>query len=141
MFEMSPQQVRAFLQESTRTLKLGTIRADGSPHVVPVWFVLDGEDVVFTTSSSSVKARNLQARPRVSVCVDDERPPFGFVSAFGTAMVQRQPADLLIWTTRIAHRYLGAARAQEAGERYATIDDLLVRIKITSMVALGGIAD
>jgi PPOX class probable F420-dependent enzyme len=141
VYEMSREQVRAFLQESTRTLKVATIRPDGSPHVVPVWFVLDGEDIVFTTSSASIKARNLRARPAVSLCVDDDQPPYGFVTVFGTAAVEERPADLLMWTTRIAGRYLGAARAEEAGQRYAAIDDMLVRVTVTSPVALGGIAD
>ena len=36
---MSEEQVRAFLQEGTRTGKLATTRADGRPHVAPIWFV------------------------------------------------------------------------------------------------------
>lgn len=44
---MSPEQVQAFLAEGTRTGKLGTLTPSGHPHVMPVWFVMDGADVVF----------------------------------------------------------------------------------------------
>lgn len=132
---MSPAEVDAFLRYGTRTLKLATVRPGGAPHVVPVWFVVDGEDIVFTTSSGSVKARNLRADPRVSVCVDDERSPFAFVTASGVATLAERPADHLQWTTRIAGRYVGADQAEEAGRRYAEMDDLIVWIRVTSTVA------
>ena len=44
---------RAFVAHGTRTGKLATVRRDGRPHVVPVWFVLDGDDLVFTTGAGS----------------------------------------------------------------------------------------
>jgi PPOX class probable F420-dependent enzyme len=139
MQEMTREEVRDFLMTSTRTLKLATVRANGTPHVAPVWFVLDGADIVFTTPSTSLKARNLGANRNVSVCVDDERPPFGFVSATGTATLSPQPGDLVDWTTRIAARYLGDAEAVAAGRRNAQIDDLLVRIRVSRTVAFSGI--
>ncbi len=139
MQEMTSEEVRDFLLADTRTLKLATVRTNGRPHVAPVWFVLDADEIVFTTPSTSLKARNLSANPHVSVCVDDERPPFGFVSAAGTATLHPHPADLLEWTTRIAARYLGESEAVEAGARNAQIDDLLVRIRVTRTVAFSGI--
>ena len=55
MRKMTEQEWHAFVMDGTRTGKVATARKDGRPHVVPVWFVLDGEDVVFTTSATSVK--------------------------------------------------------------------------------------
>lgn len=49
MPRMTGDEYRDFLVEGTRTAKLATSRPDGSPHVVPVWFVMDGEDLIFTT--------------------------------------------------------------------------------------------
>jgi PPOX class probable F420-dependent enzyme len=132
---MTDGEIRDFLMASTRTLKIATVRPNGVPHVAPVWFVLDGDDIVFTTPSTSVKARNLRANQNVCICVDDEQPPFGFVSATGIATLDVEPADLIGWTTRIAGRYLGEAAAVTAGLRNAQIDDLLVRIRLTRVVA------
>ena len=61
---MSESQWRGFLGEGTRTGKLATVRRDGRPHVVPVWFVLDGQELVFATPSDSIKARTLRRDPR-----------------------------------------------------------------------------
>lgn len=55
------------------------MRADGSPHVVPVWFVLDGDGaMVLNVDGGSIKAKALRRDPRVSLCVDDETPPYSF---------------------------------------------------------------
>jgi hypothetical protein len=49
--EMTPRESREFLRTGTRTAKLATVSADGSPHVTPVWFELDDDDNVFFTTS------------------------------------------------------------------------------------------
>lgn len=140
MRDMSPTEIREFLRHSTRTAKLATVSAGGHPHVVPVWFVLDGDQVVMTIPSSTAKARNLLHEPRVSLCVDDESPPFAFVTLFGKASLESAPSDLVNWTTRIARRYLGDAAAEEAGLRFAEIDDLLVRLSVDKAVGRAEIA-
>jgi len=77
--KMTDEEWRAFVSLGTRTGKLSTVRADGSPHVAPIWFLLDGDDVVFNTAKETVKGRNLARDGRVALCVDDDRPPFDFV--------------------------------------------------------------
>ena len=49
MAQMSDAEWREFVMAGTRTGKLAVTRKDGSPHVTPVWFALDGDDVVLTT--------------------------------------------------------------------------------------------
>ena len=71
---MNEAQWREFIMTGTRTGKLAVALADGRPHVTPVWFVLDGDDVVFTTHQSGVKARALKRDPRVAMCVDHQTP-------------------------------------------------------------------
>jgi PPOX class probable F420-dependent enzyme len=97
MREMSQAERRAFLTEGTRTGKLATVRADGSPHVVPIWFALDDDALVFTVDAASVKAKALRRDPRVSVCVDEELPPYAFVLVEGTAVILDDEAAKLRW--------------------------------------------
>ncbi len=85
MEKMTDEERREFLRAGTRTAKLATVRADGRPHVAPVWFVLDGDDLVFTTMATAVKSRNLRRSPRVMLSVDEEAPPFAFVLIEGVA--------------------------------------------------------
>ncbi|MEU4483096.1 PPOX class F420-dependent oxidoreductase [Micromonospora sp. NPDC023966] len=138
---MSDEGWRAFVTAGTRTGKLATVRADGSPHVAPIWFVLDGDDLVFNTGRSSVKGRNLARDPRAALSVDEERPPYAFVTVRGPVTVIDDPVESLPWSTRIAARYMGAERAEEYGRRNAVPGELLVRLRAEHVTGFTGIAD
>ena len=128
-----------------RTAKLAVVRADGSPFVAPVWVDLDTVDgvdqVVFMTSAATIKGKAIVRDPRVSLCWDDELPPFHFVTVHGTATTSTDPAELLAWGTRIGGRYMGAARAAEYGRRNGVAPEMVVRVTPTSIVAKQAIAD
>jgi PPOX class probable F420-dependent enzyme len=141
MYEMSEEEWRALLLEGTRTAKLATARRDGRAHVTPVWFVLDGDDLVFTTARDSVKGRAIRRDGRVSLCVDDEHPPYAYVMIEGTASVSTDLAELRSHATRIGGRYMGEPRAEEYGARNGVEGELLVRIRPTRVVARGGVAE
>jgi PPOX class probable F420-dependent enzyme len=136
MKQMTPSEWRAFLLSGTRTAKLASVRSDGRPHVAPVWFDLDGNDLIFMTGRDTVKGKNILRDPRVMLSIDDERPPFAFVLIEGTAVASELlPAELLPWSTRIAKRYMGAERADAYGKRNAVIGELLVRVPFTKVIA------
>jgi len=138
---MSADARRAFLNAGTRTGKLATVRADGRPHVAAVWFVLDGDDVVFMTGSKTVKGRNLRRDPRASLIVDDENPPFSYVRLDGAVEHADNPPDMLDWSTRIAFRYMGPEMAASYGRRNAVPGELLVRLRPVHIVTEAGVAD
>jgi PPOX class probable F420-dependent enzyme len=137
---MDDAEWRAFVCEGTRTAKLATARRDGRPHVVPIWFVLDSDQFVFTTGEGSVKGRALQRTGIAALCVDDERPPYAFVSVTGTVEISRDQSELLRWATLIGGRYMGAERAEEFGRRNADLDELLVRLHADHVFAQADIA-
>jgi PPOX class probable F420-dependent enzyme len=137
---MSPGEIREFLSAGTRTGKLATTRKDGRPHVVPIWFVLDGDDVVFNTGANSVKGRNIRRDGRVSMLVDDERPPFAYVQLNGRARYEDNPPEMLDWATRIAARYMGEDQADAYGRRNAVAGELLVRLTPAHTVAEANVA-
>ncbi|MFI1471236.1 PPOX class F420-dependent oxidoreductase [Streptomyces wuyuanensis] len=139
--KMSHDEWRAFLGQGTRTAKLSTVRADGSPHIAPVWFLLDGDDLVFSTGKETVKGRNLARDGRVALCVEDDRPPFSFVVVQGRAELSEDPEPLRQWATRIAARYMGEDRAEEFGARNGVPGELLVRVRAEKVQALADVAD
>jgi PPOX class probable F420-dependent enzyme len=138
---MDDRERRAFLCAGTRTGKLATVRPDGRPHVQPVWFVLDGDDLVFMTGAATVKGRNLRRDPRVSLVVDDEEPPFSFVRVDGRAALSEDLGPMREWSTRIARRYMGSELAEGFGARNAVPGELLVRLTPSHTVSEVGVAD
>jgi PPOX class probable F420-dependent enzyme len=137
---MTKKEIRKFLLHSTRTGKLATVRRDGRPHVVPIWFDLDEEVLIFTTGGESVKAKNMKRDPRVCICVDDETPPFAFVQIEGIASLSDDLDKMLQWATRIGGRYMGADQAEIFGKRNAVPGELLVRVTPTKIIAWKDVA-
>jgi len=138
---MSADEAHAFLSAGTRTGKLATVRADGSAHVAPIWFVLDGDAIVFTTGEDTVKGKAIRRDPRVSMCVDDERPPFSYVRVDGEVTISEDVDEMLPWATRIAARYMGDDKADSYGRRNAVTGELLVRLRPAKIVGHKNIAD
>jgi PPOX class probable F420-dependent enzyme len=141
MRELDREGVLRFLAEGTQTGKLATASRTGRPHVAPIWFVVEGDDLVFTTGKGSVKARNLAANPRAALTVDVSEFPYDFAVVRGPVTVVENPPDLLDWTTRIAERYVPAGRAEEYGRRNAAIDELLCRLRVERTTGALEIAD
>lgn len=138
---MTKDQWQKFVSEGTHTAKLSTVRADGSPHIAPVWFLLDGDDIVFNTGADTVKGRNMARDGRVSLCVDDDRPPFSFVTLQGRAELSDRLEEVRDWATRIAARYMGEDLAEQYGARNGVPGELLVRVRIEKVIALADVAD
>ena len=145
MAQMTKSEIKKFLMKDTFTGKLATVKKNGSPHVVPIWFVVEEVNsrnrntvgnIYFTTSRDSVKAKNIQRDSRVSICVDDQTPPFSFVSICGNAkLIPYRQKEALKWATKIADRYMGKKNAKAYGERNSGEDEVLVRIRPIKIIA------
>lgn len=135
MATVNDPEVRAFLAEGTRTGKLSYTASDGRPLVAPVWFVLEGDRIVFNTGKDTAKGRALARDPRVAFCVDLEEPPYAFVQVQGTAEVSEDPDDLIATATAIGARYMGADRAEEFGKRNGVPGEIVVRVRPAKVLA------
>lgn len=141
MRTMSDDEVRTFLSTGTRTGKVAWVGSDGRPHVAPIWFVLDGDDLVFNTHEGTGKAKAMARDGRVCVVVDEERPPFSYVKVDGVATFGSDPTELRAWATRIGGRYMGEDRAEEFGRRNGVPGELIVRVTPTKITAHADLAD
>jgi PPOX class probable F420-dependent enzyme len=138
---MSVDEARAFLSEGTRTGKVATVRADGRPHVAPIWFVLDGDDIVFMTGADTIKGKSLQRDPRASLVVDLEEAPFAYVIVEGTVTLSADHEAMLPLSIAIARRYMGDDQAEAYGRRNAVEGELLIRLhpdKIRGLADISG---
>jgi PPOX class probable F420-dependent enzyme len=136
VLSFSDPRVRAFLAEGTRTGKLSFTAASGQPLVAPVWFILDGGDLVFNTGKDTAKGRALARDPRTAICVDLERPPYAFIQVQGMAELSEDPAELVRTATAIGARYMGPERAGEFGQRNGVPGELVVRVRPHKVVGV-----
>jgi len=126
-YTMTREEREAFLAD----LHVGVIgiTAPGrGPVVVPIWYSYEpGQEIKFVTYKNSQKARLLEAAGRFTLCVQNEAPPYQYVSVEGP-ILSIEEADHYRDLKPIAVRYLG----EKEGEQYVqdTIDDqeLLVRM-------------
>lgn len=107
--------------------------ADGRPHLVPIWFDIDNETLVFTTWHKAVNAANLRRDPRICLSVDDQVPPFSFVQLEGTVSLETDPDQLLYWATRIGPRYMGQEQAEAYGKRNGVPGEIPIRVTPTNL--------
>jgi hypothetical protein len=133
---MTPDQIHDFLSRGRRTGKVATTRADGRPHVAPIWFVLDGGDIVFMTGAGTVKGKSLRRDPRVSLVVDLEEPPYAFVMVEGQVSISTDLDEMLPLSIAIAKRYVPADQAEDFGRRNAVEGELLIRLHPERTVAI-----
>jgi PPOX class probable F420-dependent enzyme len=138
---MSDDERRAFLMTGTRTGVLSTVRKDGRPHAAPVWFVLEGDVVVFTTGGDTVKGRNLRRTGQAAFTVDDSAPPFSYVTMSGSVEISEDPDELVRWATALGGRYMGADQAEAYGRRNGVPGELLVRLVPDRIVSENRVAD
>ena len=133
---MTPEETTAFLLAGTRTGKLAWVSQTGAPHVAPIWFILDGDDVIFNTHEDSSKAKALAREGRASLVVDLEEPPYAFVKIDATVSFEDDLDRVKAVATEIGGRYMGADRAEEFGARNGVPGELVVRLTPTKVTAL-----
>jgi PPOX class probable F420-dependent enzyme len=139
---MTDDEVAAFLAgDPPHTAKVATVRADGRPHVAPVWYALDAGTLLFMTGADTVKGRSLRRDGHVAVCVDDERPPFSFVMLEGAVDLIEDLDAVRHWATVIGGRYMGAERAAAYGARNGVAGEMVVRMRDPRVTSARDVAD
>jgi PPOX class probable F420-dependent enzyme len=136
---MTDNEWRSFVTAGTRLAHIGLTRTDGRPHVTPVCFILDGDELAFVLSPGSVKGKSLTRDRRIAVCVSDERQPYGFVTVEGHARISAEPEQVKHVAAGIAERYYPAQPAAEVAESFVQEGFTAVRISITNVIARSGL--
>lgn len=105
----APRRLERFVR-GARIATLAYVRRDGRPHQVPTWYAYRDGDLVMSTVTGSPKHTALQREPRVSMTIQDDRPPYRAVVLEGT--VELGPLDADDPTVAgLSMRYLGRAGA------------------------------
>jgi PPOX class probable F420-dependent enzyme len=111
-FALSRKDREAFLA-GTHVAVVSVTEAGRGPLTVPVWYRYQpGGEVRIITSGATRKIGLLRAAGRMSLCVQDEAPPFRYVSVEGPVTIEKPGSDADV--REMAHRYAG----KPAGDRY-----------------------
>lgn len=126
---MSADEMKAFLARPL-VAHLATVRTNGSPQVVPMWFLYEDGVMYMSTRTWAAKVRHLRHNPRVAVEVDVMEAPLKnkVVGIDGTAEVLTSGVKEM--TTRIYQKYVGPDAAQDP-KAQQSINTPRVVLKIT----------
>lgn len=103
--EKIPDQYTDLLTEPV-TVGLATLLPDGQPQVTPVWVDFDGTYVKVNTSANRQKARDMQARPQVTVLAIDPKNPQRYLEVRGK-VVNITEEGALEHIDKMAKKYAG----------------------------------
>ncbi len=114
--DLIPPEYQDLLQDETKAyLFLATIMPDGSPQVTPVWFDADGQHIRINTAKGRVKDRNMRARPKVAMVIQDPRNPYRYLQIRGRVVeITEEGADEHI--NRLSLKYDGKPWARVPGQ-------------------------
>lgn len=127
---MTPEERAKFLAEH-RLCVVGYARSDGPPSLSPVYYVMDGNDLVISTTRTRAKAKAVRRDPAVSVCVLGEQMPFPYLTVYGMARIEEGDAAGLMM--RIGERMTGrpVPDSARAGMEQRARDEGRVILRVT----------
>lgn len=88
---MISNEQRDFLQNN-RLCIVGFDRRGKPPHMSPVYYAMDGDEIVISTTASRYKAKAIKRNAQVSLCVLGEQPPFPYLLVSGNGVVEEDGA-------------------------------------------------
>jgi PPOX class probable F420-dependent enzyme len=117
---------RAFLEQKNFAV-LGTVSRSGAPHLTVMWYVLDGDEIVFNTKAGRAKESNLARDPRVSLLVYDGSG-YRYIRIDGRVRVIVDSDIAHRDIARLAVRYHGTEDAKKSIARFATEERISYRL-------------
>ena len=135
MSDLTPEQIAEFLERPLVAVMV-TLRADGSPHAIPIWYEYRGGDFIVFTSDTFVRVKNLRRDNRAAITVSNHEEPYMYVSAEGPVSIT---SDGVAETgLSIARRYMG-----ERGDRFLeeVLDEHSVLLRLTPERVLTWVSD
>ncbi len=131
---MYDEQVRSELTQP-KIVRLTTIQPDGYPHTVPVWFMLDGDDIIVFTGSQSRKVKNALDNKKGNIAFGGDPVGSPCFTIVGDIEVEPDPEHLL--TAKITYHYETAENAREYLEAWENDEHVILRLKPHKVIQVG----
>jgi len=117
---------REFLQKAL-IARLSVIDGEGYPHSVPVWFMLDGDDIVFITERSTRKVQHALRNPRGAVVIGGEPGDGAGYLIKGDLSLEEDPEHT--WTETVTYHYEPEEDAARDVAAWAVLDMVILRLR------------
>ncbi len=127
---MFTDTIRSFLA-APRIARLATLDADGYPHVVPIWFGMDGDDILFMSDRETAKVRNALARPQGAVSIGGDMGDTAGYLIRGTLSVYDDVGHQV--AHQLLYHYESKSRGDELAEEWKNDDIVVIRLKPTKV--------
>ena len=114
MPKLTEKEILEFLAERGHLARIATVRPDGAPSVVPVWFIYEDGSILITPRKHSEFLANIRREPRVAITVDEDAYGYRKVIFEGTAKILHDLGQDRKWDDvyrRIALRYIDDSAA------------------------------
>ncbi|MDX2136918.1 MAG: pyridoxamine 5'-phosphate oxidase family protein [Chloroflexota bacterium] len=128
---MYSEEARAFL-ERPLIARLATIDDDGYPHNVPLWYLLDGDDILIISDRATRKTKNVLARPQAAIAIGGD-PADGTGYMIRGDVTVEEDADKAV-TRRMTYRYEPKDEAERLLDLWKNDDIIILRLKPKSVV-------
>ena len=124
--------------EREATVWLSSIRPDGRPHVVPVWFFWDGQVIDFFSKPTAQKVRNVREHPDVMIGIGEPDEEWDVELVEGTATALSEPTAQVVSPALFDKYAVAMQRAGLDRDTYVRVYSQPVRIQPTRFVGYGG---
>ena len=123
---MITDPVREFLQKPL-IARMSTIDPNGYPHTVPVWFALDGDDIVVISVRDTRKVGHILANPKGAVTIGGDPGDGAGYLIKGEFAIDADSEDA--WVSKMTHRYEAPEQAEKDIADWAELDIIVLRLR------------
>ncbi len=123
---MFDERARALLQRPL-IARMSTVGPDGYPHTVPVWYMLDGDNIVIIAERSTRKVRHILANPKGAIAIGGDSGDGGGYLIKGDFSIEEDPDDT--WVRRLTYHYEDPEQAAKDVAAWAELDIIVIRMK------------
>jgi PPOX class probable F420-dependent enzyme len=133
-----PDEHRDFIA-SNRYCVVGTSRRSGPPALSPVFYVLDGDEIVVSMTADRHKYRAISSDPQVSLCIIHEQMPLPYVTVYGTGRIEEAGAAdaMAAVSEKIFGRPLTPEERTTIEQRVVAEHRVVLRVSVDRVIGLG----
>lgn len=128
---MFTDEMRAFLQKPL-IARMSTIDRDGWPHTVPVWFILDGDEIAIISVRQTAKIGHIKANPNGAVQVGGDANDGAGYLIKGLFRIEEDPDD--VWMKKLTYHYESGDKAEKDIADWTPLDIIVLRLTPKSVV-------